>query len=546
MPTYRIGLDGRLLNKMNSSNRGKKIQCYFMCVLCVKPEVEMVVGEVLYFCRLRRLCLSVYVAVAVFLAFLRLADHWQVAFPVSGDIIALRFLLFLTHTYGSVMLLTIPLVTLEMAFLLRWPHLGGTEGEGHGGKGTGTSGDECRVPLRPHSGEAESGEASLERPKQQERRTSSAAILAHAACVLSCLLAWCISGLRAERRWAQDMPTVKLCLERYTSDGDGGGGRSIGVSLWHCLPSLLSVAWADLSEPCWGFLAVVVLLGQYVSLCLSLRPDHKHVRTEKDKSSLVKEKEKEKHLHIDTHGQMATASMGVENVEVSLEQEKQKDQEHLTNVDVRVQMQTQPSLCAIVNPSDGIWTQSLTVDTETEAGKCHVLGRGTPCSAERRQAFCPHGKCCLSSRSFPSMADRFRPLVKVKSADRQMQDKQPLTSGQQPLPKDSDTAENMCFVWMSPQSDHTGVWEDPQEQLPCPRRCCQRWGFPGGSPCSRGLLIAVLMWGIFICLFPAPIGFSVLVIQQTETLVLFGLKVLWKTKFHDKHTESTRTEFIGS
>lgn len=484
--------------------------------------------------------------ITLFLAFLRLADYWQVAFPISGDIIALRFLLFLTNTYGSVMLLTIPLVTVEMVFLLRWPHLGGTEGEVHGGKGTCIRGDECRVPLCPDSGEAESREASLERAKQQERHTSSAAILAHAVCVLSCLLAWCISGLRAERRWAQNIPTVELCLERYTSDSDGGGGRSIGVSLWHCLPSLLSLAWADLSEPCWGFLAVIVLLGHYVSLCLSLRPDHEHVHADRDKSSPVKEKGKEKHPHMDTHGQMATASMGLENVEVSLEEEKEKEQEHMTNVEVRVQMQTQPSHCAIVNPLDGIWTQSLTVDTETEPSKCHVLGRGTPCSAERRQAFCRHGKCCLSSRSFASMADRCRPLVKVKSGDRQMQDKQPLTSGQQPLRKDSGMAENMCFVWMSPQSDCSGVWEDPQEQLPCPRHCCQRWGFPGGSPCSRDLLIAVLVWGIFICLFPAPMGFSVLVIQHTETFVLFGLKVLWKTKFHDKHTESTRTEFMGS
>lgn len=491
-----------------------------MCISCVKPEVEMVVGEVLYFCKPSRLCLSVCVAVAVFLAFFWLANYWQVAFPVSSDIIALRFLIFLTHTYGGVMLLTIPLVTVEMAFLLCWPHLGGTEGEGHGGKDTQMRRDECRVPPCPDQGKAESGEASLVRAKQQEKHTSSAAILAHAVCVLSCLLAWCISGLRAEHCWAWDMPTVELCVERYAGDDGGGGGRSIGVSLWHCLPSLLSVAWANLSEPCWGFLAVMVLLGHYVSLRLvSLRPDHEHVCPEEDKCSLVK-KDKRIHPHVDTHGQMATDSMGLQNVS-SLEEEKEKEQERMTNVDERgVQMQTQPSVCAIVNPLDGVWTQSLNVDMETT---------GTPCSAERHQAFCPHGKCCLSSRSFASMPDRCRSPVKVVSAVSQMQDKQSPTSGQRPLRKDSDTAVNMCFVCMSPQSDCSDVWEEPQEQLSCTRCCCQRWGFPGGSPCPRGLLIAVLMWGIFICLFPAPVGFSVLVIQHTETLVLFGLKVLWKT-----------------
>lgn len=447
------------------------------------------------------------------------------------------------------MLLTIPLVAVEMGFLLRWPHLGGAEAEDHRGKGTQVRGDECSVPLGLRQEEAGSREASPERAKWREGHTSSAAILAHAVCILSCLLAWCISGLRAERHWARDMPTVELCLESYAGRGGGGGGRggrSIGVSLWHCVPSLLSMAWVDLSEPCWGLLAAMVLLGHYAGLRLiSLRPDYEHVCPERAQSlSLEEKKDKERNPYMGTHGQTPTDSMGLENAEVSLEEEKEQD--HMTNADIRVEMQTRPTLCAVVNPSGGASTQSLSVDTETTAGKCHVLGTGVPHSAERHQALCPHGKCCLSSAGFASLPDRCGSLVEAERAVRQMEDKQPPTSRQHPLRQGRGMAENICFEGKSPpQTDCGGVWVEPQKQLPWPRRCCRRWAFPRGSPCPRSLVIAALVWGIFICLFPVPVGFCVLVIQHTETLVLFGLKVLWKIKSHDKQTESTRTEFVG-
>ncbi|KAG5274752.1 hypothetical protein AALO_G00139740 [Alosa alosa] len=480
-------------------------------------------------------------AITLFLAFLRLAHPWLVAFPVSADIIALRFLLFLTHTYWGVMLLSTPLVAMEMAFHLRWPHLRGMEGEGDGGKDLQTRGEEWRTPLYSERGEMDNGkavsQAAPERAERSEGDSSSAAVLAHIACVLSCLLAWCISGLRAERRWNLDIHAVKLCLMGDTGGG-GGGGIS---SLWRCLPSLLSVAWPDVSEPFWGLLAAVVLLGLYWTLSLlSLRPDAECVCPERAEGSPVDEKDERKHSNTDVLEQAQTARMGPMSAELSLEWKRER--EPTTNADVRVQMQTRHVSRAPVNPSGGGWTNRLTVDTETTIDRCRVL------STERRQPPYPHGKCHLSSPGFVSVPDSCGSPTEAEKVVRQMQDKQLPTHGQHPLRQSRATAENMCFTCTAAQSDSGRTRTDPQQlQLQwCPRRCCQTRAFQGGSPSPRGLLIAALVWGIFICFFPMALGFSVLIIRHTETLVLFGLKVLGQTPPHDKHTESTRTECTGS
>ncbi|XP_051778363.1 uncharacterized protein LOC114645839 isoform X2 [Erpetoichthys calabaricus] len=66
----------------------------------------------------------------VFLALLLLLHPLSIL-PVSSDIIALRFLSFLSHTYGALLLLAIPLIATEMLCRFKLPHplLGKTEGE---------------------------------------------------------------------------------------------------------------------------------------------------------------------------------------------------------------------------------------------------------------------------------------------------------------------------------------------------------------------------------------------------------------------------------
>ncbi|XP_062400362.1 uncharacterized protein LOC134091746 [Sardina pilchardus] len=494
-------------------------------------------------------------AIALFLALLRLADPWLVAFPVSADVIALRFLLFLTHTYWGVMLLTSPLVALEMAFRLRGPHLRGTEGEGDGGEGLQTRGEErCTAPPCSERGETDNGKAPVaraaaERAEQSEGDDSSAAVLAHVACVMSCLLAWCVSGLRAKHRWHLDVPAVELCLEEDAGGGGGGGGGGgIGISsLCRCLPGLLSVAWPDVGEPLWGLLAAALLLGLHGSLrLLGLRLDAERDCPERAEASLADETdERRKRSNADAQGRTHTDCAGTTSAELSpegkRERELERERESAANTDVRVQMQTRPASRAPVNPSGGVWTNGLAVDTETTIDRCRIL------SAGRHQPPCPHGKCHLSSAGFVSAPDRCGSLSEGERAVRQMQDKQLPPCRQHPLRQSRDVTENTCFTRTAAQSDSGRTPSDPQSQQQQLQQrwlqhCCQTRAFQGGSPSPRGLLIAALVWGIFICLVPLALGFSVLVIRHTETLVLFGLKVLGQAPPHDKHTESTRTE----
>ncbi|XP_039603555.1 uncharacterized protein LOC120525381 [Polypterus senegalus] len=79
-------------------------------------------------------CLLIFTdfCVTVFLALLLLLHPLSIL-PVTSDIIALRFLSFLSHTYGALLLLAIPLIATEMICRFTLPHplleLGKTEGE---------------------------------------------------------------------------------------------------------------------------------------------------------------------------------------------------------------------------------------------------------------------------------------------------------------------------------------------------------------------------------------------------------------------------------
>uniref|UniRef100_W5LZ51 Uncharacterized protein n=1 Tax=Lepisosteus oculatus TaxID=7918 RepID=W5LZ51_LEPOC len=93
--------------------------CKLLCNLLTLPSVTAPVISIASCCN----CLLLFtdVSVTAFLALLWLADQWMPRFPVSGDIIALRFLLFLGHTYGAILVLTTPLITVETVCRLLWP-----------------------------------------------------------------------------------------------------------------------------------------------------------------------------------------------------------------------------------------------------------------------------------------------------------------------------------------------------------------------------------------------------------------------------------------
>ncbi|XP_028855044.1 uncharacterized protein LOC114801195 [Denticeps clupeoides] len=191
-------------------------------------------------------CLLLFtdLAVTLFLAFLWLAEPWLVQFFISADALALCFLLFLTQTYGSMLLLTTPLVTVEMSFCLQWPFSHRTD----------------RV-------DEEEGE------RGNEEEWGSSAL--HVCCLFCCLAVWCIYGLRARDDWRLDEVLVEACLER-------------NGSLYLCLPSLLTATLPAFSEPCWGLPAAANLLGLTGSLAL-LRVwlNHRHTLHGNARNTLV-------------------------------------------------------------------------------------------------------------------------------------------------------------------------------------------------------------------------------------------------------------------
>ncbi|KAF3856167.1 hypothetical protein F7725_016890 [Dissostichus mawsoni] len=57
-----------------------------------------------------------------FLSFLWIFESWVSELTLLGDVIALRFLIFLCETYGAVLLLITPLIAVESVTRLPWPH----------------------------------------------------------------------------------------------------------------------------------------------------------------------------------------------------------------------------------------------------------------------------------------------------------------------------------------------------------------------------------------------------------------------------------------
>ncbi|KAM3621021.1 uncharacterized protein V6R79_005078 [Siganus canaliculatus] len=167
--------------------------------------------------------------VTVFLSALWVCESWLTALIPLADVIALRFLLFLSHTYGSVLLLTTPLIAVEtLTRLLRPPSIA-----------AGTRSDvQCR-----HAAEEEEDEEEDE--SDSPDRESS---LYHVVSYLCCLSVWVVIAVNVRWQWKLEEVWAAACL--HTSN-----------SLLTCLPNLLSPASSPVS-PCWimAFLIVILLL----------------------------------------------------------------------------------------------------------------------------------------------------------------------------------------------------------------------------------------------------------------------------------------------
>ncbi|XP_069546948.1 uncharacterized protein [Brachyistius frenatus] len=213
--------------------------CKLACSFLFLPSLAASYSPVSFCC----CCLLIVTdfLVAVFLSFLCIFEPWLTELNPSGDVIALRFLLFLSHIYGAVLFLTIPLIAVET--LIRC--LGHQAALAHRKQShaVGTDGQHCNVgKVNVGDEDEEEEEGSNSSDEDKDKRVS------HVVGYLCCLSVWFIVTVDVRWQWKLEEVWTAACL--HTTN-----------SLVSCLPNLLS----DMPHAvnlCWcmAFLFLLLLL----------------------------------------------------------------------------------------------------------------------------------------------------------------------------------------------------------------------------------------------------------------------------------------------
>ncbi|XP_039908149.1 uncharacterized protein LOC120746757 isoform X3 [Simochromis diagramma] len=202
--------------------------CKLACSLLFLPSLADSYSAVSFCC----CCLLVFTdfLVTAFLSCLCIFDSWLTDLTPSGDFIALRFLLFLSQTYGAVLLLTAPLIAVETVIRLLWPCV--------------------VVPLRTARRTAGSDGQCCDGKEEEEEDSSGSDedIRSHVVGYLCCLSVWVIVALNVRGQWKLEEVWAAACLHTNSS-------------LVRCLPSLFSPIPSGINL-CWsmGFFLLLLLL----------------------------------------------------------------------------------------------------------------------------------------------------------------------------------------------------------------------------------------------------------------------------------------------
>ncbi|XP_045547813.1 uncharacterized protein isoform X2 [Salmo salar] len=286
--------------------------------------------------------------VTTFLVVLWFTEPWLPPFSMSTDVIALRFLLFLSYIYWAVLLMTTPLVAVETAMRLQWPQVYG------GGAVDGVVDNPA-----PHGG------VTLEVENWQSRDTDTqrggrgdqdqGSCLSHILGFFCCLLVWAVCGICGGQGWRLEVPWVEVCLERTSS-------------LTLCLPSLPNTVLLALGEPSWGLATVTLALLLVLTVGWGfLRRPLAHTETDPHTPTTTQ-------THKEEHG-----------------------------TDIQLPVQTLPAPRKAMKPVMSVASAPRFVDTETTWSRCSVH---SPCSGNNMQLSLGHyGNAVLLSLEFLS-ADR--------------------------------------------------------------------------------------------------------------------------------------------
>ncbi|XP_017264322.1 uncharacterized protein LOC108231641 [Kryptolebias marmoratus] len=207
--------------------------CKLFCSLLFVPSLVVSYGPVSFCC----CCLLIFTdfLVTVSLSLLWICESWVMDLSPSGDVIALRFLLFLSHTYGAVIFLITFLIALEALIRLLWPHLAVDHRRASQTEGFNQQGWCVR---KANAKEAEEDNRSL----------------LQVVSFFCCLSVWFFVALNVRWHWKVEEAWAAVCL--HTTD-----------SLVRCLPNALSPSPVNL---CWSILFLLVLL-LIIGTCLQRR-----------------------------------------------------------------------------------------------------------------------------------------------------------------------------------------------------------------------------------------------------------------------------------
>ncbi|XP_029947936.1 uncharacterized protein LOC115388802 [Salarias fasciatus] len=176
-------------------------------------------------------CLLVFTdfLLTVSLSFVCVLRLW-LSIPLA-DVVALRFLLFLSHTYGAVLLLSAPLIALETLVRLLWPHAVSAHRKS-------SQRLDCRSAKETAAAEEEEEEEEEEEGRDRK--------LFHVVGYFCCLSLWVMVAVSVRWKWRLAEVCAAACL--YTTD-----------SLLRCLPRMHGLL-PGVRPPCWGTLLLLLLL----------------------------------------------------------------------------------------------------------------------------------------------------------------------------------------------------------------------------------------------------------------------------------------------
>ncbi|XP_032404248.1 uncharacterized protein LOC116709722 [Xiphophorus hellerii] len=200
--------------------------CKLVCNFLVLPSLAASHSPVSFCCC--SLLIFTDFLVTAFLSFLCVLKSWLTELNPPGDVIALRFLLFLSHTYGAVLLLTTFLIATETLIRVLWPH---------------AAADSRTIFCNDE--EEEVGSVSDEGES-----------LPQVVGFFCCLSVWIAVGFSVRWHWKLEEGWTAACLDKTDS-------------LIRCLPNLFSPM-HRVMDPYWS-VAFLVLLGLLLTVSTGLQ-----------------------------------------------------------------------------------------------------------------------------------------------------------------------------------------------------------------------------------------------------------------------------------